>query len=194
MADFWGDVGNAWGNKLYETFTGKAAPGTDARKLSDLQGNVQRTLLQSTLDEARRKTPELTQQQQLDLALQAGQKWYELANKQELDKIKLAGGTSRLDVLGQKTEIADRSYDNRLSSETASRKDLLAAEGDQRLRLLGGTPVELEKYLADSDGALADRYMQYAGQAQERAIKAQQQGRVLPFIGGLLATAASLFA
>lgn len=194
MADFWGDVGSAWKNKLYETFTGQSAPGTNARQLSDLQRTLQQTVLQSALDEAKKKNPQMTPQQQLDLAVETGSRMNQLAVDKGLADLKLAGGTSLLDVLGQKTDIADRSYGNRLSSETASRKDLMGAEAEQRLRLMGGTPVELEKYLADSDASLARDYMAYASQTQDRGIKAQQQGRVLPFIGGLLATAASLFA
>lgn len=194
MSGFWDDVTNAWKSNLYKTFTGSAAPGTTERKQGDLQRQVQQSLLQSALNEAKKSTPNITPEQQLDLAVETGRRMNQLALDKDLAGLKLAGGTSLLDVLGQKTEIADRSYGNRLSSETASRKDLLNAEADQRLRLMGGTPVELERYLADSDAALARDYMAHAAQSQERGIKAQQDGRVLPFIGGLLATAASLFA
>lgn len=192
MAGLLGDATNALGNRLYEAFVGKPAPGTDARKLSDLQQTLKQTALQSAIEEARKKTPETAARQQLDLLFEAGKKANLLATDRERANLGLAPDLLR--VLGEKTSIGDNSYINRLKSETTSRKDLMDAEGDQRLRLLGGTPVELEKYLADSDASLARDYFAYASQAQERGIKAQQQGRVLPFIGGLLATAASLFA
>jgi hypothetical protein len=183
-------------NALSEALTGNPAPGS--------LGAKQRQLEMEQLDRAIQRERQGTRRPSVAELVRD----YEALSG-------LQGATAardnqqRLQTLGAPSELAARAVMNQQNitardALTRNQQSLLTTQGQvDRERLQGKADASLallhpvlanERYGLEADNALAERYLAHDAARTDQILKAQQSGQVLPFLGGLLATAAALFA